>query len=418
MLKKISLFLLAGVFLIRAQYLLIPMDNSQQNHLKAYGVAYQVLKSNINVEWLLNYRGGSFLFTAAPLFEQMLQLRGVSYTVIDAGTVNGIYAEIEQNNMEKVLLEKAPKIAVYSPPGYQPWDDAVTLAMSYAEIEYDVIYDREVLEDKLSDYDWLHLHHEDFTGQYGKFWSSFRNESWYIRRQQESEKRAADLGFGKVSREKLAVARAIRDYVKKGGFLFAMCSATDALDIALSAYKTDICAEVFDGDPIDPDYAKKLDFSQTFAFTGFKLIPDPVIYEYSDIDVPPSNQPRLRDPESDYFSLFEFSAKYDPVPTMLTQNHVSLVKGFMGQTTMFRESKIKSAVTIMGKIEGTDEVKYIHGMLGKGTFTFYGGHDPEDYTHRVGDPPTDLDLHRNSPGYRLILNNVLFPAARKKKLKT
>ncbi len=418
MLKKVSFLLLAGIFLIRAQYLLIPMDNSQQNHLKAYGVAYRVLKSNINVEWLLNYRGGSFLFTATPSFEQMLQLRGVSYIPVDATTVNSIYAEIEQNNMEKVLLEKAPKIAVYSPPGFQPWDDAVTLAMSYAEIEYDVIYDREVLEDKLSDYDWLHLHHEDFTGQYGKFWSSFRNESWYIRRQQESEKRAAELGYTKVSREKLAVARAIRDYVKKGGFLFAMCSATDALDIALSAHNTDICAEVFDGDPIDPDYARKLDFSQTFAFTGFKLIPDPVIYEYSDIDVPPSNQPRLRDPESDYFSLFEFSAKYDPVPTMLTQNHVSLVKGFMGQTTMFRESKIKSSVTIMGKIEGTDEVKYIHGMLGKGTFTFYGGHDPEDYTHRVGDPPTDLDLHRNSPGYRLILNNVLFPAARKKKLKT
>ncbi len=418
MLKKISLFLLVFIFFIRAQYLLVPMDNSQQNHLKAYGVAYQVLKRNINVEWLLNYRGGSFLFTATSFFEQMLQLRGVTYTVIDAGAVNRIYAEIEQSNMEKVLLEKAPKIAVYSPPGYQPWDDAVTLAMSYAEIEYDVIYDREVLEDKLSDYDWLHLHHEDFTGQYGKFWSSFRNESWYIRRQQESEKRAAELGYNKVSREKLAVAQAIRDYVKKGGFLFAMCSATDALDIALSAYKTDICAEVFDGDPVDPGYARKLDFSQTFAFTGFRLIPDPVIYEYSDIDVPPSNQPRLRDPESDYFSLFEFSAKYDPVPTMLTQNHVSLVKGFMGQTTMFREDKIKSAVTIMGKIEGTDEVKYIHGMLGKGTFTFYGGHDPEDYTHRVGDPPTDLDLHRNSPGYRLILNNVLFPAARKKKLKT
>ncbi len=418
MLKKTLLFLWVPLFFLQAQYLLVPMDNSQQNHLKAYGVAFQVLKSEVNVEWLLNYRGGSFLFTASPYFEQMLTLRGVSYTTVDGTAVNAIYAEIEQSNMEKVLLEKAPRIAVYSPPGYQPWDDAVTLAMSYAEIEYDVVYDREVLEGKLNDYDWLHLHHEDFTGQYGKFWSSFRNESWYIRRQKESEKLAADLGFSKVSREKLAVAQTIRSYVTKGGFLFAMCSATDALDIALSAHNTDICAEVFDGDPVDPGYAQKLDFSQTFAFTNFKLIPDPVIYEYSDIDVPPSNQPRLRDPESDYFSLFEFSAKYDPVPTMLTQNHVSLVKGFMGQTTMFRESRIKSAVTIMGKIEGTDEVKYIHGMLGKGTFTFYGGHDPEDYTHRVGDPPTDLDLHRNSPGYRLILNNVLFPAARKKKLKT
>lgn len=404
--------------ILSAQYILVPMDLSQNDHLKAYGIAYWVLKHDINVEWLLNYRGGSFLFTETENFKKELQLRGVTFEVINGAKVNQIYAEIEENNMEKVLLEKAPKIAVYSPPSYQPWDDAVTLAMTYAEIDYDIIYDREVLAGKLNDYDWLHLHHEDFTGQYGKFWGQFRNETWYIKQQLDSEKLAKELGFKKVSKEKAAVAIEIHRYVENGGFLFAMCSATDALDIALAAQNTDIVASVFDGDPPAPDYASKLNFDYCFAFKDFKLITDPSIYEYSDIDFPPSNMPRLRDPESDYFTLFEFSAKYDPVPTMLTQDHVNVVKGFMGQTTMFREEKIKSNVTIMGKIEDTDEVKYIHGNVGKGTFTFYGGHDPEDYTHRVGDPPTDLSLHKNSPGYRLILNNVLFPAAKKKKLKT
>ncbi|MCB0284173.1 MAG: asparagine synthetase B [Calditrichaeota bacterium] len=415
--KKIILSLLLINYL-SAQYILVPMDLSQSNHLKAYGIAYWVLQKNINVEWLLNYRGGSFLFSESDVFKNELQLRGVKYETVSGVALNQIYAQIEQENMEKVLLEKAPKIAVYSPPGYQPWDDAVTLAMTYAEIDYDVIYDTEVITGKLADYDWLHLHHEDFTGQYGKFWASFRNETWYIKQQLESEELAQKLGFSKVSKEKEAVAEEIRRYVEDGGFLFAMCSATDALDIALSAKNTDIVESVFDGDPVDPDYKSKLDFNRTFAFENFTLITDPAIYEYSDIDVPPSHMPRLRDPESDYFSLFEFSAKYDPVPTMLTQNHVNIVKGFMGQTTMFREEKLKSHVTIMGKIDETDEVKYIHGNLGKGTFTFYGGHDPEDYTHRVGDPPTDLNLHPNSPGYRLILNNVLFPAAKKKKLKT
>jgi hypothetical protein len=401
-----------------AQYLLIPMDLAQTDHLKAYGAAYFVLKNEVNVEWLLNYRGGSFLFTDSELYRNECRLRGVKYETIDAVKVNQIYAEIENNNMERVLLEKAPTIAVYSPPGFRPWDDAVTLALTYSEIEYDVIYDRKVLSGILDKYDWLHLHHEDFTGQYGKFWGAFRNETWYIKRQLESEKLAAELGFKKVSKEKGAVAREIKRYVESGGFLFAMCSATDALDIALSAEKTDICDVVFYGDPIDPDYESKLDFSKTLAFQNFNLISNPGVYEFSDIDVPPSNMPRLRDPETDYFTLFEFSAKYDPVPAMLTQNHVSVVKGFMGQTTMFREEKIKSSLIIMGKIEGTNEVKYIHGNCGKGTFTFYGGHDPEDYTHRVGDPPTELNLHKNSPGYRLILNNILFPAAKKKKLKT
>jgi len=415
--KKI-LIILTLCSSLHAQYLLIPMDESQTDHLKAYGIAYWVLKQNVNVEWLLNYRGGSFLFTSSPTFIAECQLRGVSTENASAAIVSQIYAEIEERNMEKVLLEKAPEIAVYSPAGFQPWDDAVTLAMTYAEIDYESIYDRKVLSGILDKYDWLHLHHEDFTGQYGKFWASFRNETWYIKQQLESEELATELGYSKVSKEKLAVAREIRQYIENGGFVFAMCSATDALDIALAAQHTDICASVFDGDPPSASYETKLDFSQSLAFTDFKLIPEPAIYEFSDIDTPPSNMPRLRDPETDYFTLFEFSAKYDPVPTMLTQNHVNVVKGFMGQTTMFREERIKPSATIMGKIENSNEVKYIHGNLGKGTYTYYGGHDPEDYTHQVGDPPTELKLHKNSPGYRLILNNVLFPAAKKKKLKT
>jgi hypothetical protein len=417
--KRLLIFIsLISINISFAQYIFIPMDITQTDHLKAYGIAYWILKKDINVEWLLNYEGGSFLFTDSKLFRNECRLRGVRYEVIDGTRVNQIYAEIEENNMERVLLEKAPRIAVYTPPGFQPWDDAVTLVLTYAEIEYDKIYDRKVLAGILDKYDWLHLHHEDFTGQYGKFWRNYRSKPWYIKRQLDSEKLAQELGFRKVSKEKGAVAAEIERFVEKGGFLFAMCSATDALDIALSAENTDICATVFDGDPVDPNYEKKLDFSRTLAFYNFHLITDPAVYEFSDIDVPPSNMPRLRDPETDYFTLFEFSAKYDPVPTMLTQNHVNLIKGFMGQTTMFREDKIKPSVTIMGKIEGSNEVKYIHGNRGKGTFTFYGGHDPEDYTHKVGDPPTDLKLHKNSPGYRLILNNILFPAARKKKLKT
>jgi hypothetical protein len=415
---KTILFIILLCNFSHAQYLLVPMDLSQKNHLKAYGIAYWVLKHNVNVEWLLNYRGGSFLFTNSEIFKKELQLRGVNFNEISGSDAAGIYAQIEEENMEKVLLEKAPKIAVYSPPGFLPWDDAVTLAMTYSEIDYDVIYDTEVLTGKLDEYDWLHLHHEDFTGQYGKFWARFRNESWYIKQQLDSEELAHKLGFSKVSKAKGAVAREIKAYVEKGGFMFAMCSATDAMDIALAAENTDIVESVFDGDPADPAFQSKLDFDKCFAFENFKLIADPAIYEYSNIDIPPSHMPRLRDPESDYFSLFEFSAKYDPVPTMLTQNHVNIVKGFMGQTTMFREELLKGYVTVMGKIEQSNEVKYVHGNIGQGTFTFYGGHDPEDYTHRVGDPPTDLNLHKNSPGYRLILNNVLFPAAKKKKLKT
>jgi len=403
---------------IKAQYILIPMDLSQTDHLKAYGLAYWILTKNINVEWLLNYRGGSFLFQQAEPFEDECRIRGVTYEKPTAGDVNSIYATIEENNMEKVLLEKAPTIAVYSPPTAQPWDDAVMLVLDYAEIKFTKVYDREVLSGILDKFDWLHLHHEDFTGQYGKFWVSFRNAPWYINQQMHDEKLAKELGFKKVSQEKGAVAREIKKYVENGGFLFAMCSATDALDIALSAEDVDICDVPFDYDPPDPDCQNKIDYQKTLAFTNFKLYTDPNIYEFSDIDTPPSHMPRLRDADTDYFTLFEFSAKYDPVPTMLSQNHVNVIKGFMGQTTMFREDKIKPAVTIMAKIENSNEVKYIHGNYGKGTFTFYGGHDPEDYTHQVGDPPTVLSLHKNSPGYRLILNNILFPAAKKKKLKT
>ncbi len=414
----ISLFLLTLSGPSPGQYCLIPMDLTQTDHLKAYGIAYWSLTRGVNVEWLLNYRGGSFLLEVFPGLETECRIRGVKYEILSATQVNEIYATIENENMERILLEKAPKIAVYTPPNKQPWDDAVTLALTYAEVPYDKIYDPEVLTGKLTRYDWLHLHHEDFTGQYGKFYAVYRNAAWYQEEVRVNEAMAKRFGFASVSALKKAVAWEIRSYVEKGGFLFAMCSATDALDIALAAQGVDIVDVPFDGTPPDPNYLEKLDFSKTFAFQNFRLYTDPNIYEYSDIDVPPSFAPRVRDPETDYFTLFEFSAKYDPVPTMLTQNHVDVVKGFMGQTTMFDRTKIKPSVIIMGEVEGTNEVKYIHGNLGKGTFTFYGGHDPEDYTHAVGDPPTQLELHKNSPGYRLILNNILFPAARKKKLKT
>lgn len=418
MMIRILIFILLLFNILQAQFILIPMDLKQTDHLKSYGIAYWILEQNVNIEWLLNYRGGSFLFPQSLIFESECRLRGIYYETISSVQVNSIYATIEENNMEKVLLEKAPKIAVYTPPNSQPWDDAVTLALNYSEITYEQIYDTKVLAGLLSKYDWLHLHHEDFTGQYGKFWASFKNEPWYIEQQIQSEELAKNLGFQKVSQLKGAVAREIKRFVESGGFLFAMCSATDALDIALSAEDIDICDVPFDYDPVDPDYETKLDFLKTLAFKDFRLYSNPNIYEFSDIDTPPSHMPRLRDADTDYFTLFEFSAKYDPVPTMLTQNHVNVVKGFMGQTTMFREEKIKPSLVIMGKIEGSNEIKYIHGNSGKGTFTFYGGHDPEDYTHQVGDPPTELSLHKNSPGYRLILNNILFPAAKKKKLKT
>jgi hypothetical protein len=400
------------------QKVLVHMDLQQSDHLKAYGVAFWILEQGINVEWLLNYRGGSFLVDYNPELERELRLRGVSNSVLQGSQTAQIYGMIEEENMEVVLLEKAPKIAVYTPDSKQPWDDAVTLALTYSEIPYDKIWDKEVLSGVLEKYDWLHLHHEDFTGQYGKFYASFRNSPWYIEEVQHNEAMAKQLGFGKVSDLKKAVVLEIREYVLKGGFLFAMCSATDTYDIALAALKTDIVPDVFDGDPAHSNCQAELDFSQTFAFKDFKLEMNPFLYEYSDIDIPPSYSAPLRGADADAFTLFEFSAKYDPVPTMLTQNHVNVIKGYMGQTTALRRSRIKDSIVIMGEIPNTEIVKYIHGSQGRGTFTFLGGHDPEDYQHAVGDPPTQLSLHRNSPGYRLILNNILFPAAKKKKRKT
>lgn len=402
---------------VRAQKLLIPMDLKQADHLKAYGVAYWVLERGMDVEWLLNYRGGSFLTEASEAIAREARIRGVTYEIVSGTDVAQIYSQMERENMEVVKLEKAPTIAVYVPPTAQPWDDAVRLALEYADIPYTTLWDREVLEGRLGEYDWLHLHHEDFTGQYGKFYASYHNAPWYIQQQARFEANARSLGFTKVSEEKKAVARKIREYVLNGGFLFAMCSATDTIDIALAAENTDIAAAIYDGDPADPDAQQKLDFSKAFAFENFHIVTNPLEYEFSDIDVQPQGG-WGRGAKADYFTLFEFSAKYDPVPTMLTQDHTPVVNGFLGQTTAFHKRFIKKSVVIMGQVEGTDEVKYIHGNLGKGTFTFYGGHDPEDYQHRVGDPPTQLSLHKNSPGYRLILNNILFPAAEKRKLKT
>ena len=413
----LSLFLVLS-FKIHASYILIPMDaESQKNHLKAYGITYWTLNKQENVKWLLNYRGGSFLLPYIDTIEKECLIRGVSYELISDAETEAILQEISSpnKNMEAVILEKAPKIAVYSPSGKQPWDDAVTMVLTYAEIPYELIYDTEVLNDALLLYDWLHLHHEDFTGQYGKFYRAYRNAAWYIEQQKTAEKLASSLGYNKVSKEKLAVAQKIREYVLGGGFMFAMCSATDTFDIALAAESLDICEPMFDGDGSTPNYQAQLDYSKTFAFKDFILERDPKVYEFSSIDM---TQRRQIPKELDYFSLMEYSAKWDPIPTMLNQNHTALVKGFMGQTTSYSRDQIKSNVLVMGENKSNGEARYIHGIKGKGFFTFYGGHDPEDYTHRVGDPKTELDLHPTSPGYRLILNNVLFPAARKKKQKT
>jgi hypothetical protein len=399
-----------------AASILVPMDLTQSNHLKAYGLAYHALQRGHTVNWLLNYRGGSFLL---PVDEEVLfeaKLKDISMQEISAAEVALIYAEIEKENMEVVILEKAPRIAVYIPPVKQPWDDAVTLALTFAEIPYDKIFDEEVLTGVLGKYDWLHLHHEDFTGQYGKFYLSFRHAEWYKKQQIEFEALARKLGYEKVSEEKKAVAAKIRQYVQNGGFLFAMCSATDTIDIAFAAQGIDIAPAEFDHDGITPGFQDKLNYDRCFAFTNFRLISNPLVYEFSDIDT--SDYARARGSEADYFTLFAFSAKYDPVPAMLTQNHVNIVKGFLGQTTGYKKALVKKSVVILGEDEAHGEVKYLHGNFGRGTFTFLGGHDPEDYQHAVGDPPTDLSLHVTSPGYRLILNNILFPAAKKKKMKT
>jgi hypothetical protein len=414
----VSLLLVFFSFQASASYILIPMDaESQREHLKAYGITYWVLDQGQKAKWLLNYRGGSFLLPDTPETQRECQIRGVTFEVLSDSRTEQILDEISSpsRNMDAVVLEKAPRIAVYSPKGNLPWDDAVTLVLTYAEIPYTVVYDTEVLDDQLLLYDWLHLHHEDFTGQYGKFYRAYRSAPWYIEEKRKAEELAYSLGFSKVSEAKLAVAKKIRDYVIGGGFMFAMCSATDTFDIALSAEGVDICEPMFDGDPSDPNYQSKIDYDKTFAFTDFILERDPMVYEFSSID---TTDKRKIPKESDYFTLMDYSAKWDPIPTMLCQNHTALVKGFMGQTTAFSRDQIKSNILVMGENKRNGEARYIHGVRGDGFFTFYGGHDPEDYQHRVGDPPTELDLHPSSPGYRLILNNILFPAAKKKKQKT
>lgn len=400
------------------QQVLIPMDASQTNHLKAYGVIFNHISDGYAAKWLLNYRGGAFMAVVENDIVRKALLRNVTLETISASEAVSIVASVESNssNSSVVNLEKAPRIAVYTPDQKLPWDDAVTLALTYAEVEYDKIWDVEVLEGKLQEYDWLHLHHEDFTGQYGKFWSNYRSTPWYITQVRQMEAMASELGFNKVSEQKKEVARVIKRYVGNGGFLFAMCSGTDTFDIALAAEGIDITPLQFDGDPVDPNAQENLDYSKTFAFENFNIELSPFEYEHADIDVPVAIQEIDR--SLDFFTLFDFSAKWDPVPTMLTQNHVSSVRGFYGQTTAFRTEKVKSSVVILAESPGRNQVKYLHGNYGNGTFTFYAGHDPEDYTHRVNDPPTDLTLHPNSPGYRLILNNILFPAAKKKKRKT
>jgi len=417
---KKSLYILLFLFTIsaKASFILIPMDETtQQNHLKAYGITYWALDKQYKISWLLNYRGGAFLLPDAQEIRKECQIRGVSFEVLSDSESNGILDEISSpsQNMEAVVLERTPKIAVYTPKGKQPWDDAVTLVLTYAEIPFTPVYDEEVLSDGLLLYDWLHLHHEDFTGQYGKFFGAYKNAPWYIEQKKEAEALATKLGYSKVSEEKLAVAKKIRDFVIGGGFMFAMCSATDSFDIALAADGVDICEPMFDGDGSEGNYQSKIDYRKSFAFKDYTLERSPNVYEFSDIDM---TQKRKMPMEKDYFTLMDFSAKWDVVPSMLCQNHTQLVKGFMGQTTSYDGNLIKSNVLIMGENHFNGEARYIHGQVGKGMFTYFGGHDPEDYQHRVGDEPTVLDLHPNSPGYRLILNNVLFPAARKKKQKT
>ncbi len=412
------IFVLFSTSSARADKILIHMDLKQTDHLKAYGVAFWCLVQGYDVEWLLNFRGGSFLAQGVEIIADHCRLQGVSFEIVSPADVGMIYQQIENANMDVVFLEKAPEIAVYTPPNKEPWDDAVTLALTYAEIPYTTLWDEQVLRGDLEKYDWLHLHHEDFTGQYGKFYGTYRNTMWYKQEQATGEAMAEKLGYKKVSDEKKMVALATRDYVTRGGFVFAMCSATETMDIALAAQEVDIVPQEFDGDPPDPNCQEQLDYSRTLAFTDFKVSLNPLVYEHSDIDTTPDKTAVMNHPEADYFTLFEFSAKLDPFPSMLVENHVIVVNGFLGQTSGFRKNLVKKYVIILGQSEGQNEVKYLHGNFGRGTFTFYGGHDPEDYQHRIGDPPTDLSLRKNSPGYRLILNNILFPAAKKKERKT
>lgn len=422
MIRKLLILLIINVMLVGnlyAAHILIPMDETQSNHLKAYGVAYWVLEREVEISWLLNYKGGSYLIPYHEMFERECKLRNVSYQVIADVQAEAILAEIAdpQANMDEMKLQKVPRLAVYAPKNILPWDDAVTLVLTYAEIPYDLIYDDEVLDGVLPTYDWLHMHHEDFTGQFGKFWARYRNYPWYRNDVEEQKKIAERHGFNKVSQLKLAVAKKIRDFVAGGGYLFAMCSAPDSYDVALAADGLDICDVMFDGDPIKSGDPLRLNYDNCFAFTDFTVSQNPQEYEISDIDVT-ERRPKSIKENNDFFLLFDFSAKWDPVPTMLTQCHERLIKGFMGQTTAFDKRFVKPTVIVLGDNAAIGEDRYIHGNFGNGFWTFYGGHDPEDYRHLVGDPPTELDMYPNSPGYRLILNNVLFPAAKKKKQKT
>lgn len=417
MIKKIFLIILFSSSIWAQSKILIPMDLKQTDHLKAYGITFRSLSEGLKSDWLLNYRGGSFLVDYTDKLVSECLLEEIYFESVTLSQASQIYAEVqsEDNNMDVVRLEKAPKIAVYVPPGFAPWDDAVTLVLEYAKVPYDKIWNDEILKGDLSKYDWLHLHHEDFTGQYGKFYASFSNAQWYIDQQILYEQNAKINGYKKVSEMMRDISMEIKRYVGQGGFLFAMCSATDSYDIALAAEGVDVCAQMYDGDAADTDAQNKIDYSKALTFHNFKIEMNPYVYEYSNIDIQPEEVGSF---DNDYFTLFEFSAKYDPVPTMLTQNHASIIRGFMGQTTMFRKNTVKNSIIVLAERQGTEQVKYIHGNFGRGTFTFYGGHDPEDYQHAVGDPPTDLTLYKNSPGYRLILNNILFPAATKKKQKT
>ncbi len=416
----IVILLLISSATASADKILIPMGLTQTDHLKAYGITYWILTEGQDAEWLLNYRGGSFLTPGIDAIAERCRLLGVKFELVSPSQEAQIRATIEDNNMEAVLLEKAPKVAIYAPPNSkdEPWDDAVNLALTYAEIPFDIVWDDQILEGELKNYDWLHLHHEDFTGQFGKFYASYRNTIWYKRSKRINEETAARLGFNRVSQLKLAVAKELKKYIAGGGFLFAMCSATDTYDIALAAEGVDIVPSEFDGDPPDPNCTEKLDYSKCLAFENFTPILDPLVYEHSDIDTSPTRRSSVLGAEADYFILFDFSAKYDPIPTMLVQNHVNAVNGFLGQCTGYHKQFVKDHITIMGDSEDKGEVKYLHGKFGGGFFSWLGGHDPEDYQHRIGDPPTELELHKNSPGYRLILNNVLFPAAKKKERKT
>lgn len=399
---------------LEAQWLLVPMDGQQQNHLRAYGLTYWALQQDEKSEWLLNYRGGSFLLPDTPELRREAAVRGVSISTVDASAEARIRATIAGSNMEAVPLERAPKVAIYTPPNSTPWDDAVTMVLEYAGIEYETIWDPQVLNEDLNDYEWIHLHHEDFTGQYSKFYLTYAGAPWLQEEVARNQEVARSGGFSDVPALKKEVAARMRAYVENGGFLFAMCSATETLELALAAGDVDISAAYSDGTPPDANASAQMDWGQTLAFEGAEVQIAPSVSSFSDIDGHQVNTPWRK--ELGVYTLFDFSAKFDPVPSMLTQNHESVLPDFYGLTTSFREDRIKSGTIVLAQEGGW--AKYVHGNLGEGTWTYFGGHDPEDPEHQIGDPPTDLALHPNSAGYRLILNNVLFPAAKKQKLKT